>query len=54
MSFWNDFWAQALGGLASGAVLLPLALWLEAVLDERRERRHERREARRREHERGK
>ena len=41
--FWPGFWAN----LIAGTMIIGVALWLEATLDEARERRHEARESRR-------
>ena len=40
MSWWSQFTAQFWGELLAGAIIVPLAVWAEAWLDERRERRH--------------
>lgn len=34
MTFWDNVWAQFLGDLMAGAVILPFALWAEAHADE--------------------
>lgn len=40
MTWWDQFTAQFVGDLLAAIIVLPLALWAEAKLDERRERRH--------------
>lgn len=40
MTWFDNFSAQFWGELCAGALLLPLALWAEAWLDERRDQRH--------------
>lgn len=43
MAWWAEVGAQFVGSVIAGLVLLPLALWWEARLDEYRELRHEKR-----------
>ncbi len=40
MTWWDQFTAQFWGDLFAGTLLLTVGLYLEAWLDERRDRRH--------------
>ncbi|MCR4342146.1 MAG: hypothetical protein NUW01_19895 [Gemmatimonadaceae bacterium] len=50
MTWWGSVWAQFLGELFAGAILVVIALYVENRLDEERTRRQDARE-RRRKHE---
>ena len=39
---WGNIWEEVAGQVLAGLVIVPIALWLEAWLDERREKRHKR------------
>ncbi len=40
LDFWAQFWPQFWANFLGGAIIVGLAVWFEAVLDERRDRRH--------------